>query len=187
MHSCATTTHSSLRATSFDVSSSVLDSASFATSEFIAFLCVSQSLRLRLTRGCSARIGRRCDARISGALKPFVCESSLCLYQYLNLGLGLSIEQEIITNASVVDLLAQLAYVSAKEGRMKAEAFPNGLGLEVPATKTDGTWKKGDAVDDFDSLESDLERQTGVASLILELPPIVRAGSPSSLTRMETR
>ncbi|GAA5835600.1 hypothetical protein JCM3766R1_006458 [Sporobolomyces carnicolor] len=115
---------------------------------------------------------KRCDARISGALKPFVCESSLCLYQYLNLGLGLSIEQEIITNASAVDLLAQLAYVSAKEGRMKAEAFPNGLGLEVPATKTDGTWKKGDAVDDFDSLESDLERQTGVASLILELPPI---------------
>ncbi|GAA5893568.1 uncharacterized protein JCM6883_003563 [Sporobolomyces salmoneus] len=115
---------------------------------------------------------KRCDHQVSGALKPFVCESSLCLYQYLNLGLGLSIEREIITNTSAVDLLVQLAYVSAKEGRMKAEAFPSGLGLEVPETKYDGTWTKEDPVVDFDTLKTDLDRQTGVCSLILELPPI---------------
>ncbi|GAA5978067.1 hypothetical protein JCM5350_007386 [Sporobolomyces pararoseus] len=116
---------------------------------------------------------KRCDAQISGALKPFVCDSSLCLYQYVNLGIGLSIEQEIVTNSSAVDLLVQLAYVAAKEGRMKGESsFPIGLDLKVPATKYDGTWTKEDPVVEFDTLQTDSQRQDGVTSLILELPPI---------------
>ncbi|GAA6060017.1 hypothetical protein JCM10212_001175 [Sporobolomyces blumeae] len=114
---------------------------------------------------------KRCDQTVS-ALKPFVCGSSLCLYQLISLGLGPSLEHEITTNASAVDLLVQLAYVSAREGGLKGDLLPNGLSLEVPETRHDGNWRKGDPVVEFDSLPSDVEKQRGVAALILELPPI---------------
>lgn len=117
-------------------------------------------------------LNRRCDEAIT-ALKPFVCDSSLCLFQLISLGLGPSLEHEIQTNASAVDLLVQLAYVSAKEGTLKGDFLPKGLSLEVPENKFEGSWVKGDPVVDFDTLQGDGDKQRGVASLILELPPIV--------------
>lgn len=63
-------------------------------------------------------------------LKPYVCSSGLCLYQYITFGMGPSLEYEIIFQPYVVDLLVSLAYVRAKAGLLKD--FPTGLGLQVP-------------------------------------------------------
>ncbi|KND03411.1 uncharacterized protein SPPG_00897 [Spizellomyces punctatus DAOM BR117] len=59
-------------------------------------------------------------------LKPFVCDSALCTYQYFHLGLGASIEQEIIHHPGVVDMLVSLAYVAA--ANQKLDPFPHGVG-----------------------------------------------------------
>lgn len=73
------------------------------------------------------------------ALKPYVCNQPLCLFQYMNLGFGPSIETEIINQPTVVDLLVSLCFVSlsslitpssATKGRMRE--FPTGLNLHVP-------------------------------------------------------
>jgi ubiquitin-conjugating enzyme E2 Q len=47
------------------------------------------------------------------ALKPYVCNKPLCLYQYMSLGFGPSVEHEILTQPCVVDLLVSFCYVSA--------------------------------------------------------------------------
>lgn len=65
------------------------------------------------------------------ALKPYVCSKPLCLYQYMNLGFGPSIEHEIITQPHVVDLLISFCYSSATATTMRY--LPTGLALTVPA------------------------------------------------------
>lgn len=65
------------------------------------------------------------------ALKPYVCSSGLCLYQYMALAMGPSIEYEILSQPLVVELLISLAYYGAMSG--DAEDLPNGLRLRVPA------------------------------------------------------
>ncbi|GAA6028379.1 hypothetical protein JCM8097_007003 [Rhodosporidiobolus ruineniae] len=114
---------------------------------------------------------RRCDQNIT-ALKPFVCETPLCLFQLIALGLGPSLEHELITNTPAVDLLVQLCYTAAREGGLKDDMFPTGLELKVPKDKLDGTWQIGDETVDFDSLTSDDSKRQGIGALILELPPI---------------
>jgi ubiquitin-conjugating enzyme E2 Q len=64
------------------------------------------------------------------AIKPYVCEKPLCLYQYMSLGFGPSIEHEILSQPKVVDLLISFCYASARMGHLKD--FPTGLGLMVP-------------------------------------------------------
>jgi ubiquitin-conjugating enzyme E2 Q len=64
------------------------------------------------------------------ALKPYVCDNGLCLYQYMSLGFGPSIEWEIMSQPYVVDLLISFCYASARDGRLKD--FPSGLDLQVP-------------------------------------------------------
>ncbi|KAI9807165.1 MAG: hypothetical protein M1825_005883 [Sarcosagium campestre] len=64
------------------------------------------------------------------ALKPYVCAKPLCLYQYMSLGFGSSIEHEIKTRPVVVDLLISLCYFSASAARLKD--FPDGMDLRVP-------------------------------------------------------
>ena len=68
------------------------------------------------------------------AIKPYVCDSDLCLYQYMTLGFGPSIEHEIIAQPYVVDLLVSFCYSSALSKRLKE--FPDGLSLTVPAITT---------------------------------------------------
>jgi len=65
------------------------------------------------------------------ALKPYVCDKPLCLYQYMSLGFGPSIEHEIISQPYVVDLLVSFCYQSAVGGKL--DSFPNGLSLNVPS------------------------------------------------------
>ena len=68
------------------------------------------------------------------ALKPYVCDEPLCLYQYMTLGFGPSIEHEILHQDKVVDLLLSFCYSSASLGRLKD--FPTGLALSVPQSIT---------------------------------------------------
>jgi ubiquitin-conjugating enzyme E2 Q len=66
---------------------------------------------LRCTEFCLV-----CHDRISGgfeALKPYVCDKPLCLYQYMSLGFGPSVEHEILTQPFVVDLLVSFCYSAA--------------------------------------------------------------------------
>lgn len=64
------------------------------------------------------------------AIKPYVCDSSLCLYQYMTLGFGPSIEHEILAQPYVVDLLVSFCYSSAAARKLKD--FPDGLSLTIP-------------------------------------------------------
>ncbi|KAJ6132848.1 Ubiquitin-conjugating enzyme E2 [Penicillium samsonianum] len=74
---------------------------------------------------CHCKIGDTFES-----LKPYVCSNALCLYQYMALGLGPSIEYEIRSQPFVVDLLTSLAYARASAGLL--EDFPTGLRLRVP-------------------------------------------------------
>jgi len=65
------------------------------------------------------------------ALKPYVCSKPLCLYQYMSLGFGPSIEHEIITQPHVVDLLISFCYASAS--MRKLIHLPTGMALTVPS------------------------------------------------------
>ncbi|KAJ5668058.1 uncharacterized protein N7477_006628 [Penicillium maclennaniae] len=68
------------------------------------------------------------------AMKPYVCSSRLCLYQYITYGMGPSLEYEVKSQPSVVDLLVSLAFIRAKTGKL--EHFPTGLGMRIPNTET---------------------------------------------------
>ncbi|KAK7746761.1 hypothetical protein SLS53_001949 [Cytospora paraplurivora] len=103
---------------------------------------------VRCTEYC-LRCHRRIDKGFE-ALKPFVCSDPLCLFQYITMGFGPSIEHEIITQPYVVDLLVSLCYSSVQSqaplyfhARARSQypirKFPSGLRLKVPNTMTDGT------------------------------------------------
>ncbi|WPH00224.1 Hypothetical protein R9X50_00304700 [Acrodontium crateriforme] len=64
------------------------------------------------------------------AIKPYVCDNPLCLYQYMTLGFGPSIEHEILAQPFVVDLLISFCYSSAQGQRLRD--YPDGLALMVP-------------------------------------------------------
>ncbi|KAI5817353.1 hypothetical protein BZA77DRAFT_343668 [Pyronema omphalodes] len=72
------------------------------------------------------------------ALKPYVCSNPLCLYQYMSLGFGPSIEHEIMSQPSVVDLLVSFCYAAAQIGTMTE--FPDGMNLKVPGFSGDLAW-----------------------------------------------
>lgn len=89
----------------------------------------------------------RCHRRVKKefeALKPFVCEDPLCLFQYITMGFGPSIEHEILSQPYVVDLLITLCYSSIQDqngihvpngmysnGGFPIRDFPKGLRLKV--------------------------------------------------------
>jgi ubiquitin-conjugating enzyme E2 Q len=64
------------------------------------------------------------------AIKPYVCDRPLCLYQYMSLGFGPSIEHEILTQPLVVDLLISFCWKAAASFRLKS--FPTGMNLIIP-------------------------------------------------------
>ncbi|KAG8528281.1 uncharacterized protein KY384_007198 [Bacidia gigantensis] len=68
------------------------------------------------------------------ALKPYVCSKPLCLYQYMSLGFGPSIEHEILTQPHVVDLLISFCYASAHCRKLRY--LPTGMALTVPTLST---------------------------------------------------
>ncbi|KAK1459456.1 polymerase [Colletotrichum melonis] len=64
------------------------------------------------------------------ALKPYVCNDPLCLFQYMALGLGPSTEHDIIARPYVVDLLISFCAAALKSGRIRE--WPRGLSIKVP-------------------------------------------------------
>ncbi len=74
---------------------------------------------------CHGKVGDTFEA-----LKPYVCSKPLCLYQYMALGFGPSIEWELFSQPYVVDLLVSFCYTAAKQSRLKE--FPVGIDLRVP-------------------------------------------------------
>ena len=87
---------------------------------------------LRCTEFCLV-----CHDKIEGgfeALKPYVCNKPLCLYQYMSLGFGPSVEHEIITQPYVVDLLVSFCYTAALNRRLRE--YPTGMSLHVPPVMT---------------------------------------------------
>lgn len=64
------------------------------------------------------------------SLKPYVCFNDLCLYQYLSLGLGPSIEHEVTNSPHVVDLLISFFWSAISQHSLRE--FPTGLGLKMP-------------------------------------------------------
>lgn len=78
-----------------------------------------------------------CHQKLTGdveAIKPYVCDEPLCLFQLLSLGFGPSIEHEVTAQPYVVDLLVSFCYNSAVSRRLKS--FPDGLDLMVPPIDT---------------------------------------------------
>jgi len=74
-----------------------------------------------------------CHRRVNSsfeAIKPFVCERSLCLFQYMNLGFGPSLEHAILTEGHVVDLLIGFCAIALGSGGNCEET--KGLALQVP-------------------------------------------------------
>ncbi|KAH9940093.1 uncharacterized protein BXZ73DRAFT_88813 [Epithele typhae] len=102
------------------------------------------------------------------ALKPYVCSSKLCTYQYYNLNRGPSLEYEICANPVTVDLLLSLAYLAAAENVLD-EPFPVGMGLRV-APKA-GVEPDADGLIEFDRLNV-VDMRNTIAQLIDQLPPI---------------
>ena len=89
-----------------------------------------------------------CHQQVEGnfeALKPYVCGNSLCLFQYMSMGLGPSVNQEIRNQPNVVDLLISFCYsglqfnVSSKVQGRGVRDFPTGLNLQVPKIFKAGT------------------------------------------------
>lgn len=73
---------------------------------------------------------RKLDSEVE-AIKPYVCDRGLCLFQLLSLGFGPSIEHEVIAQPYVVDLLVSFCYNTAASRKLKD--FPDGLDLMVSA------------------------------------------------------
>ncbi|KAK0674684.1 hypothetical protein QBC41DRAFT_309331 [Cercophora samala] len=71
----------------------------------------------------------RCHQKIEAefeALQPYVCDNPLCLFQYMSMGFGPSIEPIILNEPYVVDLLVSLCYaaVSAAYGAVPRISVP---------------------------------------------------------------
>ncbi|WVF71109.1 hypothetical protein IAT40_005906 [Kwoniella sp. CBS 6097] len=82
------------------------------------------------------------------SLRPYVCDKPLCLYGFMSLGLGPSVEHAIITHPSVVDVLLSFAH-SAASGRTRMD-LPLHLHIEVPADFTHSEPQLIDVLPDHD-------------------------------------
>lgn len=97
----------------------------------------------------------RCHRRVKKefeALKPFVCENPLCLFQYITMGFGPSIEHDILSQPYVVDLLVTLCYSSIQDQN----------GIRMPGWFSDNTYP----IRDFPK---------GLRLKVASLPPLVPA------------
>lgn len=67
---------------------------------------------------------KRIDADFS-ALLPYVCSNDLCLFQHINIAHDDIVERNLLTKASVVDLLVSFCYSSTVN--MTLSTLPRGL------------------------------------------------------------
>ncbi|KJZ80187.1 hypothetical protein HIM_00037 [Hirsutella minnesotensis 3608] len=114
------------------VSSALNDDHAFDADEDFSIPLVAMQVAIRqfvrCTEFCTVCYGKLKNGQ--GSLKPYVCPRSLCLYQYLSLGFGPSVEHEITYNPYVVDLLVSFFYISVCDGKLRE--IPSDLSLQVP-------------------------------------------------------
>lgn len=104
------------------------------------------------------------------AIKPYVCEQPLCLYQYMSLGFGPSIEHEILSQPKVVDLLISFCHLSAMSGKLND--FPTGLSLMVPPTSAYESDYLGAQVFSYNGYPSSKSQaQTQASTMAVEVKP----------------
>ncbi|KAI6096682.1 hypothetical protein EDD16DRAFT_1671551 [Pisolithus croceorrhizus] len=113
---------------------------------------------------------KRLENDTYGSLKPYVCTSNLCIFQYYTLNFGPSLEYEVATNTETVDLLVSLVYVAAAEGALE-EPFPHGMGLRVPVPTGSTVIVDDDGLCAFDALPVH-EMCSAITALLNVLPPI---------------
>ncbi|OKL63495.1 hypothetical protein UA08_01552 [Talaromyces atroroseus] len=100
--------------------------------ELLSFPLLAMQFTLRHFVKCT-KFCLVCHCKIDAnfeALKPYVCSKPLCLFQYMSLGMGPSVEWEIRRQPLVVDLLISFAFASAAAGSMVD--LPTGLKMMVP-------------------------------------------------------
>ncbi|EHK26598.1 uncharacterized protein TRIVIDRAFT_122720, partial [Trichoderma virens Gv29-8] len=99
--------------------------------EDFSLAMVAMQLALRRFARCT-KYCMVCHQRLEDefeALKPYICYGPLCAYQFTTLGLGASIEHEIVSNPYVVDIL--VSFFAAALGSPKSlRNFPVGLGMK---------------------------------------------------------
>ncbi|KAI5798015.1 hypothetical protein DFH27DRAFT_97404 [Peziza echinospora] len=113
------------------VSADALDDEAYNTNN-ISFPLVAMQFTLRHLVRCT-EFCLVCHSKVHTefeALKPYVCSNPLCLYQYMSLGFGPSIEYEILSQPLVVDLLICFCYTAARSYTL--EEFPTGMNLRIP-------------------------------------------------------
>ncbi|EMD36029.1 hypothetical protein CERSUDRAFT_156784 [Gelatoporia subvermispora B] len=150
----------------------------------VAFCYLLRRLTL-CTRYCSV-----CHNRLKSeyeVLKPTVCASTLCAYQFYNHNRGASLEAssaylpfrtiyEICTNPETVDLLVNFAYIAAAEHALE-DPLPVGLGLKFPTkyltmcAPNPAARVNADELCDFDQLALH-EMRTAIVSLLNQLPSV---------------
>lgn len=115
-----------------------------------SFPLVAMQFALRFFTKCTMyclRCRRKMEEGFE-ALRPYVCSDPLCLFQYMSLGLGPDLDQEILAQPAVVDLLVSLCYASLQPASRRdywpsdprnanstsyhIREFPAGLQLRVP-------------------------------------------------------
>ncbi|KAM3510347.1 hypothetical protein MY11210_005965 [Beauveria gryllotalpidicola] len=113
-------------------------------SESFSLPLVAMQLALHRLANCT-RYCMVCNACLNqsySALKPYVCSKSLCLFQYLSLGLGSSIEHEIINAPCVVDMLISFLYAALTH--YTTRELPDGLNIKT--AYVDELWARGSYV-----------------------------------------
>ncbi|KAK5064774.1 hypothetical protein LTR84_000608 [Exophiala bonariae] len=108
------------------------DHVAQASSDCLSLPLVAMQFAIRHLSRCTefCLVCHRCLDNSFGALKPYVCSKPLCLYQYMAIGFGPSIEREIVSQPLVVDLLISFCFFAAQARTLKV--LPTGMGLQVP-------------------------------------------------------
>ncbi|KAJ6784120.1 hypothetical protein PWT90_07270 [Aphanocladium album] len=124
----------------------VSQDASLDSAESFSLPLVAMQLALHRIANCT-RYCMVCNACLNQnfqALKPYVCSADLCLFQYLSLGLGSSIEHEIINAPYVVDMLVCFLYAALAGASARKEQLP--VGLSIKTAFVDDQWAQGSYV-----------------------------------------
>lgn len=166
---------------SVEETSTILVAMQFATHYFVR--CTEYCLR------CHRRLDKEFEA-----MKPFVCPDPLCLFQYITMGFGPSVEHEVLTQPYVVDLLVTLCYASVqpenlgyaprppgastKKSNFPIRDFPTGLRLKAakpqvaigtPLIDTSKATDDTDDTDDSIKVSVDMNRNLIVVKRVADL------------------
>ncbi|WWD03208.1 hypothetical protein V865_001258 [Kwoniella europaea PYCC6329] len=106
-----------------------------------------------------------CGLEVKLHLSDYVCDKPLCIYGFMSLGLGPSVEYTIMTHPAVVDVLLSFAHCAAASGAQTRMELPLHLHIEVPP-------EFGIAHSQLLDELPDLDQRRALAWLIQQLPKV---------------